>query len=890
MRVISPPRLLTLITAAVMLSILLAVPHRTARAASITVTTSDDVIADDGECSLREAIIAANTNTASTDTVGGCAAGDAAATDTITLESFQIYFLDLASSSEDASLDGDLDITDNAGASPDLIITSDGFDYAVIIQDSGDDRVFQIHNAQVEFENLVIIGGSLPAGFGGGINNSGTLTITNSIITENLAASGFGGGISNTGTLTIIDSTLDSNAAVDGFGGGINNAGTLTITGSTFSSNSAGSAFGGDITNSGTLVIANSTFHGGTAAFGGSMYLVGGSTSITNATITGGTGSFGAGINLTGGTLTVANTIVADQVSGSDCSLNLALTSNGNNIESGTSCGFTAGGDLQSVSSAALALGPLQDNGGPSDTRALGALSVALDAGNNTICANAPVGNVDQRGLPRPQDGNGDASTVCDIGAFEFQPPDLIAEKYNDTFFDVAYVDVPFTWIVELVNIGDSSLSFSDGQWMFTDSLPLNVDDILIDYQFFDGATGALDCVITPQVDWNELNCEADGAVVIPAQASIEIYISVIPTETGTLNNPVQQDGAFCWVDPDNAISETIEENNFCNDAVTVQLAPDLVAVKTNDTNGITTPGATFNWTISITNQGEGAAVFDDFGCGCVTIFVDLLPEGATYGTPTIVNTSGLGGPGTLTCDANPVALFCEADDSFTIDPDGGFDIILPVTVTATSGQLINPIPPQGFCAVDPNGITGDIDYSNNECSDAVGINEPPNPPAPTIFDPALSKSGSPASARVGEVVTWTVVVSNPHAVALPGIVVTDTIPDQFTINNVRTEQGTSSTSGQTITVNVGTLAVGQSVTITIVTTAVTSPTNGTICNTAQSGGSFAQTCMQVFPSNLPPTGGASPMAVWLRNGLLALIAVVSIATTSLWVLKRPTV
>src|SRR5215216_5140616 len=70
-------------------------------------------------------------------------------------------------------------------------------------------------------------------------------------------------------------------------------------------------------------------------------------------------------------------------------------------------------------------LGPLQDNGGPTWTMALLPGSAAIDAGDNAVCAQAP-GNLDQRSIGRPIDGNGDSNAICDIGAFEapaYGPP-----------------------------------------------------------------------------------------------------------------------------------------------------------------------------------------------------------------------------------------------------------------------------------------------------------------------------------------------------------------------------------------------------------------------------------------------------------------------------------
>ena len=58
---------------------------------------------------------------------------------------------------------------------------------------------------------------------------------------------------------------------------------------------------------------------------------------------------------------------------------------------------------------------PLANNGGPTQTHALTlTVSPAIDAGDNAGCP-----PIDQRGFPRPRDGNGDGNAVCDMGAYE---------------------------------------------------------------------------------------------------------------------------------------------------------------------------------------------------------------------------------------------------------------------------------------------------------------------------------------------------------------------------------------------------------------------------------------------------------------------------------------
>src|SRR5438552_2553079 len=112
------------------------------------------------------------------------------------------------------------------------------------------------------------------------------------------------------------------------------------------------------------------------------------------------------------GTLTLTDVIVADSTSADSCAGSGTLTSQGHNLDSGNTCGFTGPGDLVDMDPR---LGPLQDNGGPTPTQALLPGSPAIDAGGD----DCPPPLTDQRGFSRPADGNGDGIATCDIGAFE---------------------------------------------------------------------------------------------------------------------------------------------------------------------------------------------------------------------------------------------------------------------------------------------------------------------------------------------------------------------------------------------------------------------------------------------------------------------------------------
>jgi CSLREA domain-containing protein len=138
---------------------------------TIVVTTTADVDSNiDMQCSLREAIMAANTNTASGFVLGECPAGSDTIEDFIVLTSGETYTLAIAGKGEDAGMTGDLDILDDiaSAALADVVITTDGEDKATI---DGDylDRVFHVMGAQVRLLNLNLRGGNPGADDGGNI-------------------------------------------------------------------------------------------------------------------------------------------------------------------------------------------------------------------------------------------------------------------------------------------------------------------------------------------------------------------------------------------------------------------------------------------------------------------------------------------------------------------------------------------------------------------------------------------------------------------------------------------------------------------------------------------------------------------------------------------------
>jgi predicted outer membrane repeat protein len=321
-----------------------------------------------------------------------------------------------------------------------------------IVDGTNTSNVFTVGaGISLTLSNLTIKNGVGYSG-GGGVDNSGTLTVTNSFFYVNTALSGgailntgkatisktsfsgnspyfFGhsascGAIDNRSTMTITASTFDTNYANNNFtaGGAICNGGTLTITGSTFSNNASegnNGGYGGAIFNyAGTLTVTNSTFSANSATTsGGAIYSQGGTVQVSNSTFGNNPENIGGGgaLSNAGSSILIQNSIVANSANGGNCAG--TITSDGYNLSSDSTCNFSSEGDLNNENPKLVAL---HRNGGPTETMALPSGSPALDAGNPAGCRDFS-GNLlktDQRGKPRPGGGE---TTGCDMGAYESQ-------------------------------------------------------------------------------------------------------------------------------------------------------------------------------------------------------------------------------------------------------------------------------------------------------------------------------------------------------------------------------------------------------------------------------------------------------------------------------------
>jgi CSLREA domain-containing protein len=343
-----------------------------APAATFTVTKTADTYDTvcDSDCSLREAIVAAN---------------GLAGADTIVVPA-GTYLRGQQVAGEDAGTSGDYDITDSvtiqgAGARSTVVSASDGTTAAT-------DRVFEVLNGDVVLHGLTVADGRAGADDGGGILNWATLRLEGVAVRASHAA--YGGGIENAGDLTIDGATVAANRASSG--AGIDSTGTLTAVNLTVSGNRA-DADGGGVAVSGSATLMSTTIAVNVAAWTGSGAGGGlvndGVTTLQDTVLTGNSAAPGAAEN---------------------CSGLSAPVSSGHNIDSGTSCELTGAGDQVATP---VSIRSLRDNGGELDTHSIYPDGAAFDHG-----AACPA--TDARGVSRPQGG------ACDVGAFELEVADLV--------------------------------------------------------------------------------------------------------------------------------------------------------------------------------------------------------------------------------------------------------------------------------------------------------------------------------------------------------------------------------------------------------------------------------------------------------------------------------
>ncbi len=292
-----------------------------------------------------------------------------------------------------------------------------------IVDGKGAGSVFTIYSsATVHMSHMTIRNGlATDADRGGAITNWGAVTLDHVIIRDNRGVgSSAVGGIASSGPITITNSAIINNSGTGGYGGLIVQdrlyMENVTIAGNKAPEHSRGGAL--TLYGIAQATLVNVTISGNESFFSSGGIVNMGDLTLVNVTLANHSvvsSAFREVDIYNSGRVTFRNTIVAGGCAGDG-----TFTSQGHNLESKNTCGFTHSTDKPNTDPQ---LAPLADNGGLGKTHALTPGSPAIDAGDNATCP-----KTDQRGIGR-WDGDGDGKKVCDVGAYEYMPAGALGKR-----------------------------------------------------------------------------------------------------------------------------------------------------------------------------------------------------------------------------------------------------------------------------------------------------------------------------------------------------------------------------------------------------------------------------------------------------------------------------
>ena len=374
-----------------------------AAAATITVNTTSDAFADDGHCSLREAIGSANGDAAPFASPGECAGGSG--TDTVVVPA-GTFSLTSGFAGENGNATGDLDVHSS------LTLSGAGAG-TTVLDGHNNDRVLDIFaGSTVTVQDVTISGGHTPSGgpgspnvgadgtgvartggagtpgeSGGGIRSDGALTVVDSVITGNTTGNGGVGGHGQGGTGATGGATggtggsgTGGNGGSGGQGGGVFSSGALTLLRTRVSSNTTGSGGNGGIGTGGDGGFGTTTGGNGGWALGGN----------------GGDGGAGGGVAAaSGSSLTIEDSTIRNNTTGPG----------GPGGEGGGGAGSPTSGTTGGIGGNGQGGGGGASDGGGVDSESLVSVTGSLIAGN--VAGPGGVGGDGQGGIGGAASGGG---------------------------------------------------------------------------------------------------------------------------------------------------------------------------------------------------------------------------------------------------------------------------------------------------------------------------------------------------------------------------------------------------------------------------------------------------------------------------------------------------
>lgn len=293
------------------------------------------------------------------------------------------------------------------------------------------------------------------------------------------------------------------------------------------------------------------------------------------------------------------------------------------------------------------------------------------------------------------------------------------------------------------------------------------------------------------------INC---SIATLAAGATASIHIDVIaPDVAGTIVNTCTATATFAG-----SVDAT-----GCTEDTTILQSGELIVSKADLADPVQV-GEAIDYRITVANTSAGDEATD-------VVVVDALPVGTTFASASALGASCIhngGAPGSVTCTFGAIAAGATA----TID--------IRVMAPATAGTVLNT------CTATAT-FAGSVDDS--DCSESTTIIDG------GVANLELDKQASPRVASLGDVVTWTITVTNTGDADANDVVVEDDVPTALTVTNAASSQGSCLVMDQLVRCQIGTVPAGGSATVTILTR-------------ANALGATENLCVVTAAASVPPT------------------------------------
>lgn len=390
-------------------------------------------------------------------------------------------------------------------------------------------------------------------------------------------------------------------------------------------------------------------------------------------------------------------------------------------------------------------------------TCALGDLGAAMGVEVSIVVSTGTTGVLVNSAVAGSETQDPDAANNVAIESTVVRPTgaDLTIEKTDGR--DWVLLGEPFTWVVTVSNAGPQDAQ----NVVLTEALPASV--FIIDAFWTQG-----DCFPDGP---NDVTCLLG---TIPVGQTVEVFLTVIPEETGTATNVATVSSAT--EDPNTA-------NNTASDSTDIVTEPrveaDLSVTKTDGVDSVVEGGA-LSYTIVVSNAGPSNAQ-------SVTV-TDPLPAGTTFVAAGADQGSCIEAAGAVNCDIGDIA------------PDGSATVTIDVT-TGVQGTISNTVT---VASETPDPVS-----TNNSATDATTTT--PDPSA--AVDLAISKSAGNTSPLPGATIIYTLAYANNGDRDSSGVVVTESVPADTAFLTNQSTPGWScapdAAAGSTCTYAVGSVPAG---------------------------------------------------------------------------------